>query len=215
VTPHQGTLGAKLGPPDRISIDDASFEAAFHVSSDDARLAQWWISSSSLRERLWATEGRWGYRINGGTLEARAVYINEPTVQQGLSAVAALALRGAELESELQAARTNLVGLGTFLRLDLVRERHGTLVTRIDTRTRFFAQRPPGQAAFSLERHLTGETKRLYDEVAPVLVDADAQDLRLDLDGVVTDPDVVVRAGRLAARLAQPEVTPLDEGPYR
>src|SRR5262249_17056134 len=158
-------------PPDRITLDDAGFEATLHVWSNDIGMARWWMSSLSLRGRLSAAEGRWGYRINAGALEARAAYIDEPTVQQGLFTVAPLALRGAELESELQAARTNLVGLGTFLRLDVVREQHGTLVTRIHTRTRFFAQRPRGQPAFSLPRHLTGETKRLYDEVAPVHVD--------------------------------------------
>jgi hypothetical protein len=204
-------LFVNVEPQDRVQLDDPEFEAIVHAWSNDLGLARWWLRSP-VRERLMAAGGRWGFKIDEGGLEAH-IHSTDAGITDALAACAAMVNRGAAFESELETARRSIADTGVAL--DVIRDESGAIMTRFDTLTRLVARRSPDQEPFALDPRLTGGTRHLYEQVKPARVEADEQTLRLDLEGIVFDADTLVRAAKLATRLAEPAVTPLEEGPYR
>ena len=182
------------------------------VWSNDAGLARWWLTPAALREQLERAGPQWGFRIEDGALEAHSPQREDPDLQRALSAVAALATRGRQLQPQVAEARQSI--RESAVELELVREQKAA-TTFFDTRTRFSTARTPGQPPFLLERYLASGCKHLYDEVAPARVEADEFMLHLYVSGVLTDAEEVQCAARLAKRLAEPVAASLDEGPYR
>jgi hypothetical protein len=203
-----------IEPEDRVDLP-TSIGGHLRAWSNDKALAHWWLSAP-VCERLAAAGGWWSFRIADGKLEAHgrfpSVEAEREWMQAGLDATAALAARAAVLDAEIGKAREAIAD--TKVTLLLVQEDDGGVIKRIRTWTRFVASRV-GQGPFILDPYLQGATRHLYEQLAPARVEADEEALRLDLEGVVTDPNRALRAAKLATRLAEPSVTPLDEGPYR
>jgi hypothetical protein len=214
VAEDRGRLMVAIEPEDRVDVE-SWIGGHMRAWSNDKALARWWLNAT-VCERLAAAGAWWSFHVANGSLEAHARYSNidrEPAwMRAGLAACAAFASRGIMLDAEIGQARAAIAD--TKITLLLLQEPDGSVIKRFRTYTRFTAGRA-GQGPFVLEPRLQGETRHLYDEVAPARIETDGEALHLDLDGVIVDPARVLQAARLATRLAEPMVTSLDEGPYR